>query len=190
MTDRPLQLLGIGGSTRVGSKSRATLASALAIAEARGADVILADVRTLDFPLFNSDRPRAEEPATLNWLIEKARKADGIIVCSPTYHGSITGAVKNALDYLDLMADGAQDEPQSLADKAVGLIATGGGGGNVTTPLYHSVRALNAIVAPTVVHIANGAIDGDSGSVTDPAACARLEAMVDQVLDLAARLRR
>ena len=54
-------------------------------------------------------------------LVEAVRKADGILVSAPGYHGSISGLVKNALDYLE---DLAKDERPYLDGRAVGLIAT------------------------------------------------------------------
>jgi FMN reductase len=57
-------------------------------------------------------------------LIDAFRRCNGIIVASPAYHGSISGLVKNALDYTeDLRAD-----PRVYLDGvAVGLIACAGG---------------------------------------------------------------
>ena len=52
---------------------------------------------------------------------EAVRQADGLIISAPGYHGSISGLVKNALDYLE---DLAKDERPYLDGRAVGLIAT------------------------------------------------------------------
>ena len=78
---------------------------------------------------------------------------------------------------------------QTLKGKVVGLIAAGGGGGNVLTALYHSVRALDAFVAPTVVSIGNGVIDLGNDELSDPNAIARLREMSLEVVDLSRRLR-
>lgn len=54
-------------------------------------------------------------------MVEAVRRADGILISAPGYHGTISGLVKNALDYLE---DLAGDERPYLDGRAVGLIAT------------------------------------------------------------------
>lgn len=185
----PVRVLGIGGSTRTGSKSLIALKSALTLADEAGAVTELVDLHEFDLPMFNSDLAWSQYPSTVHTLIRAARQADAFFICSPTYHGTVSGAVKNALDLLDLMG-GADGLPgQTLANKVVGLIAAGGGGGNVLTPMYHSVRALDAIVAPTVVSVSNGVVDVASGTITDASTIDRLRSMCTQVIDLATRLR-
>ena len=98
-----VRVLGIGGSTRQGSKSRILLAEALRQAEAAGADVPLADVRALDLPIYDPDRPLESYPPSLHELLAAARAADAYILGSPTYHGAVSGAVKNALGALNVL---------------------------------------------------------------------------------------
>ncbi|WP_240782031.1 NADPH-dependent FMN reductase [Qipengyuania sediminis] len=57
-------------------------------------------------------------------LVEAVRAADGLIIAAPGYHGTISGLVKNALDYLE---DLATDARPYLDGRAVGLIATAHG---------------------------------------------------------------
>ncbi len=181
----PVRLLGIGGSTRQGSKSRALLRTALSIAEEAGAEVTLADVRELDLPMFNDDLPLNDYPARLAGLVAAARAADAFIFCSPTYHGTVSGAVKNALDHLNPLGD---DEPAYLAGKPVGLMALGGGGAaNVLTSLHHAARALNGLTIPMTVIASGSAIRG--GDVEDEAVQRRLRQMVEELIDYATRLR-
>ena len=54
-------------------------------------------------------------------MVEAVRRADGLLIAAPGYHGTISGLVKNALDYLEELA---QDERPYLDGRAVGLIAT------------------------------------------------------------------
>ena len=54
-------------------------------------------------------------------LVEAVRQADGVLIAAPGYHGTISGLVKNALDYLEELA---RDERPYLDGRAVGLIAT------------------------------------------------------------------
>ncbi len=57
-------------------------------------------------------------------LVEAIREADGVIIVSPGYHGTVTGLVKNALDYVE---DLREDTRPYLHGRAVGLIAVAHG---------------------------------------------------------------
>ena len=45
--------------------------------------------------------PAADQCSEGRQLVEAVRRADGVILASPGYHGSISGLVKNAIDYLE-----------------------------------------------------------------------------------------
>jgi FMN reductase len=184
--EEPPRVLGIGGSMRQGSRSLALLANALRLAEEAGAITTLADVRALSLPLYDDDLPLSAYPASLAELLEATRRADAFVLCSPAYHGTVSGAVKNALDSLNFLY---HDVPPYFAGKPVALMALGSGGGaNVLTSLEHATRALNGITIPTTV-IASGR-DIVAGEVIDETVQRRLRWMVNELLDLAARLRR
>ena len=184
--DEPLRILGLGGSTRQGSQSLVLLRTALQQAAEAGATVELADVRALDLPIYDEDRPLTDYPATLHRLLATAREADAFILCSPTYHGTLSGAVKNALDALNFLDDG---EPRYFGGKPVALMALGGGGAaNTITGLQHAARGLNGLVIPTVVIAGTGAVS--DGAVADDLLRGRLRGMVAELLELARRLQR
>lgn len=182
----PIRILGIGGSTRQGSVSLALLRAALGTAEEAGAQTALADVRALDLPLYSDDRPLADYPATLHWLLDEVRAADAYLLCSPTYHGTIAGAVKNVLDALNFLWDA---DPPYFGGKVVGLLALGGAGAtNVINALHHTARAMNGLTAPTTAIIAQSAIDPALGTIRDGAAAQRLRQMAAEIIALTARL--
>jgi FMN reductase len=183
---RALRLLGIGGSMRASSLSRRVLQAALRLAEEAGARTVLADVRALDLPLYNADRRLEDYPPTLAWLLHEARAAHAFILCSPTYHDTVAGGVKNALDALNLLA---ADNPPYLGGKVVGLMALGASA-NVLNSLAHATRALKGLAAPTVVTVPVAALNPDSGEIRDAAVARRLAFMVGEVIDLTRRLRR
>jgi NAD(P)H-dependent FMN reductase len=64
----------------------------------------LLDLRKLNLPMFVSDRPVEGYPAAhqagINQLIDACRRAEVMIWASPSYHGTISGALKNALDFI------------------------------------------------------------------------------------------
>ncbi|HZB35263.1 MAG TPA: NADPH-dependent FMN reductase [Gaiellaceae bacterium] len=110
-------------------------------------------------------------------------EADGLIWSSPMYHGTISGAFKNALDWLELLA---KRDPPYLSDKVVGLIGSAGGaqGLQAVNTLEYAVRSLRAFAVPLVVPIAGGsAFDGD-GKLVDERAAARLRHLGEEVAEL------
>jgi len=184
----PVRIVGIGGSTRMGSKSLIMLKTALRMADDAGAVAILADVRELDLPLYDDDKPLEAYPQSLARLIEVCQGADAFIFSSPTYHGTVTGAVKNVLDCLNFLWN---EEAPYLQGKPVGLMAMGGPGSmNTINALHHSARGLNGISVPIVATISGSGVDQENEVVTDQNGLTRMRAVVTELIDLASRLRR
>lgn len=185
---RRVRIVGIGGSTRVGSKSLIMLKTALRMAEDAGAVAILADVRELALPLYDDDKPVEWYPESLARLLEACDAADAFIFSSPTYHGTVTGAVKNVLDCLNFLWN---EETPYLHGKPVGLMALGGPGSmNTINALHHSARGLNGISVPIAATIPGNGVDEANGVVTDKNGLTRMRATVSDLIDLASRLRR
>jgi FMN reductase len=185
---RRVRIVGIGGSTRMGSKSLIMLKTALRMADDEGAIAILADVRELDLPLYDDDKPLEAYPESLARLIEVCRGAGAFIFSSPTYHGTVTGAVKNVLDCLNFLWN--EDAPY-LQGKPVGLMALGGPGSmNTINALHHSARGLNGISVPIAATIPGSGVDEASEEVIDKNGLTRMRATVSELIDLASRLRR
>src|SRR5262245_58414572 len=183
----PVRVLGIGGSTRRGSLSLALLKATLALAEQAGARTVLADVRELDLPLYDDDQPLDDYPATLRWLLDEVRAADAYLLCSPTYHGTVAGGVKNALDALNFLWDA---DPPYFGGKVVGLLALGGAGAaNVINSLHHATRAMNGLTSPTTAIIGESAFDPERHTLRDEHAERRLRQLATEVIALTHRLR-
>lgn len=131
LMQRPPRVVGLGGTVRPGSSSEVALRAALLEAEAMGASTEMYSGRELaELPIF--DPAGGEYPPLVHRLVESLRSADGIIVASPGYHGSVSGLVKNALDYTELMRDDARSY---FAGRPVGLIVTAFGWQATTTTL-------------------------------------------------------
>src|ERR1700735_4485263 len=120
---RSVRVIGLGGSLREMSTSRTALQVALEGAAASDADVELIWVRDLGLPLYTDEHA---PPPGARRLAETVYQADALIWSSPTYHGSVSGSFKNALDWLILLAE---RDPPYLTNKPIGLWGTGGGGG-------------------------------------------------------------
>ena len=95
----PLKLLGVSGSMREGSYGLRGLKVVLDAAAARGADVSLLDLRLADLPMYNPDAPPTDSHGHVRRATEAVGWADAFVLASPDYHGSMSGAMKNFLDY-------------------------------------------------------------------------------------------
>src|SRR5206468_6789228 len=93
---------------------------------------------------------------TASRLIESCHAADGMIWSSPMYQGTLSGAFKNALDWLHLLGD---RDPPFLHDKVIGLISAAGGtqGLQAINTMEFAVRALRGWAVPYVVPVASAA---------------------------------
>ncbi len=153
-------IVGIGGTTRGDSGTETALKLALKAAESLGADTrAFGGTELMAQPIYDPQDgtgrgARAE-------LVEAVRKADGLIIASPGYHGSISGLVKNALDGLEDLRD---DVRPYLDGRAVGLIVTADGlqaGGSTLAALRSVVHALRGWPTPLgVVQTGGEAPDG------------------------------
>ena len=187
VTDAPVRILGLGGSTRAGSTTERVLTAVLRLAGEAGAQTTLLSVRELDLPMFNDDIPFEELPDMLHTLLAEVRAADGFVLASPTYHGTISGAFKNVLDFLHV----DNRVPRTYFDeRPVGLVAFGGPSAlNVINALSHSVRGMRGIQAPTVLTAGRNAVDAGTAAFADDATHARAGKMVGEVIRLARLLR-
>ena len=184
---RPVRILGIGGTTSEKSWSLVPLEMALARARERGCEVELATVYELNLPLFRTDWRLEDYPPTLAWLLDEVRRADGLIICSPTYHGTISGAIKNVLDTLIFLG---WDQPPYLGGKPVGIMAYGGMTAmGVLQALSTCVRGLKGITIPTHVAVPEKAVDRERIAVSDERISQRIDQMVDELISFSARLR-
>ncbi|MEM6375664.1 MAG: NADPH-dependent FMN reductase [Pseudomonadota bacterium] len=114
-------ILLISGSLRAGSFNRMLLAEA---ASAFGSATLMHG--DLDLPLYNGDLEDAQGiPDKVQLLADQVKAADGLIISSPEYNKGISGALKNALDWLSRagMAN-FRDKPTVLMSATAGR--TGG----------------------------------------------------------------
>ncbi|WP_447987132.1 NADPH-dependent FMN reductase [Nitrospira sp. Nam74] len=150
MAEVEIKVIGLGGSLAQHSASLAALAIALKGAEEAGAQVELFDVRKLNLPMYDPDD--SEVPEAARHLADAVASARGLLLSSPLYHGSVSGAFKNALDWLQLLSD---RDPPFLTHKVVGLISVAGGvyGLQAVNTMEFVVRALRGWSVPLVIPI-------------------------------------
>lgn len=112
-------IVGLGGTVRAQSSTESALRIALDAAKDNGARTELFGGSALArLPMYDPDSPKVEEALR---LVDALRRADGVIIASPGYHGSVSGLVKNALDYVE---DLREDDNPYLSGRAVGCVTT------------------------------------------------------------------
>jgi NAD(P)H-dependent FMN reductase len=102
-----LNVLGVGGSMRQGSYSTLTLKLVLEEAKKYGSESYMLELRKINLPLYDPSETSSDQPSynnnSNNDHLERITKAlkwtDALILASPDYHGSMSGAMKNFLDY-------------------------------------------------------------------------------------------
>lgn len=183
-----LSIVGIGGTTSPGSSTEQALAIALRAAAGEGAQVTLFDGAFLSaLPHYALGVTEGSDEARS--LVAAVRGAHGLVIASPGYHGSISGLVKNAIDYVE---ETSKDDRVYLDGLPVGLIVTAYGWqatGSTLATMRSIVHALRGW--PTPLGAAIRAVSGmfKDGACSDPAASAQLELVGRQVAEFA-RLRR
>jgi FMN reductase len=148
-----LSVVGVAGNiarpSRTAALVSAVTAQVVALSGARSRLIELVDVGPQLFPAFSADGlksfARENLPQVGRSAIEAIEAADALVVGTPVYKGSYTGAFKHLFDLV---------RPNALVGKPVLLSATAG------TPLHglvteHQLRPLfgffNALTLPTAI---------------------------------------
>lgn len=180
-----LRILALGGSTTPMAASERALRMAAQAASDAGAQVEFLTGRALILPIYDTET--AERSPETKDFVEALRRADGIIIASPGYHGSFSGMVKNALDFAE---DLRHDDRPYLDDRAVGLISVAHGWQTAVgtlNQLRQVVHALRGWPTPLGVAINDSAgLIGNDAETTDAAVLRQLHAMGEQVVAFAA----
>jgi FMN reductase len=183
VTEKKLLIIGLGGSGNPTGSTERILKHALLAAEAEGADTLYFDGKALDMPMYSYGGARTDQAKA---LIDALRRADGIIIASPGYHGTVSGLIKNALDYVE---DMAKDERVYFEGRAVGLIAVAAGWqatGSTLATLRSITHALRGWPTPMAVAVNSAQpVFLDDGSVSDPSITKQLEILASQVVQFA-----
>ena len=164
-------IVGICGSLSADSTTRRALQLALDAAERAGGETLMLDLRELKLPFASSDWNPAEWPDAEK-LLSAIRGADGLLWATPEYHGSYSGALKNALDLASI---------PDFEGKVVALLGVAAGQIGAIQALSHLrgiARQLHLWAIPSQLSIAKsyGAFD-ENGQFKDEKLAQSLEKM-------------
>ncbi|WP_426265716.1 NADPH-dependent FMN reductase [Sphingomonas sp. LHG3443-2] len=180
-------IVAIGGTTRPDSSTERVLGLAADAARCNGAEVkafggaYMAGLPHYRGPDWSPDNGRE--------MIEAVRAADGILLATPGYHGTVSGMVKNAIDYLEELAN---DSRPYLEGRPVGLIVTAFGhqaANSSMTTLRTIAHALRGWPTPfgAALRIGPDSFD-EHGRFLDQDCAAQLRLVGSQVAHAAGRL--
>jgi FMN reductase len=180
---RMVKIVGIAGSLREGSYSQLALKAAARRVEALGAEVEIVDLRSLHLPFCDGGDAYPEYPDVAK-LSQAFRAADGIILVTPEYHGSVSGVLKNALDLMGF---------EEFSGKVTGFISVLGGQSNSNSlnDLRTITRWVHAWTIPEQVAIGQAwKAFGENGELLDDSIAKRLDGFAQSLVENTQKLRR
>jgi chromate reductase len=118
MAQTTLKVLGICGSLR---KASFNMAALRACGEMLPPGMSLHITTIADLPMFNQDVFDAGLPDPVKRFRSEVAEADGLLIASPEYNFSVTGALKNAIDW------GSRAPNQVFNEKPVAIFSASGG---------------------------------------------------------------
>ena len=135
------KILAFAGSTRTDSFNKKLVKIAASGAREAGAEVTIIDLRDYPMPLFDEDLEKQEGlPSNARKLKDLMLAHQGLLISSPEYNSSLSGVLKNTIDWTSRQSDG---EPPSACfkEKVAGLMSTSPGGLGGLRGLVH-VRSI------------------------------------------------
>ncbi|MBI2040706.1 MAG: NAD(P)H-dependent oxidoreductase [DPANN group archaeon] len=163
----------INGSPRNGSATSKVVKFILQVLEELKADYYLIDFENIQLPQFN-DR---QEPAEVANLHKKVNAAGGFIICTPEYHGSVSGALKNFLDYCSI---------EDFEGKPAAMVSVASGHGiYALTSLQMIMRNLHAWTLPLSVAVGHVESKFSGDNLTDKKIAGRLQLICKELIRFA-----
>lgn len=177
-----VKIVGIGGSLRASSYSQIALEIAARRVEVLGAEVEVLDLRQMNLPFCNGEDEYPDYP-DVEKLQNAVKAADGLILSTPEYHGSLSGVLKNALDLMSF---------EQLDSKVTGLISVLGGqpNSNALNDLRVIMRWVHAWVIPEQIAVGQAwqAFSPD-GKILDEKLSQRFDGFAQSLVDNTRKLR-
>ena len=160
-----LTFCALSGSLRRGSYNTAALRAA---AEAAPDGVTVVEAGLADIPLYNADLQAACFPGAVTRLQRAIASADAVLIATPEYNYSVSGVLKNAIDWV------SRTDPQPFANKPVAILGASPGAFGTARAQYDLRKMFVYLDAhllnkpEVMISAANTRFDAD-GKLTDEA---------------------
>ena len=190
MAQAALKVLGISGSLRKHSFNTAALHTAAELAATKAdirAEFSFADLARI--PLYDQDLRDKQVPDAVTTLSQQIREADAILFSTPEYNYSVSGVLKNAIDWLSRL------DPQPFADKPVAVMSASMsmfGGARAQYDLRRILIYLNGhfVNKPEVMIAQAHTKFDDAGKLTDDDTREHIGKLVSALCEWTLRLQR
>jgi len=182
-----MKILAYAASLRRGSLNRKLIGEAVDIAGRAGADVNLVEFRDFPLPVYDGDLESGEGiPEGARRLGALVAGCDGLMIATPEYNFGVSGAFKNAVDWVSRL------RPIPFRGRSCLLMATSPGRTGGARGLLQArvpLESLGAIVYPDMFSLSQGGqAFGEDDRFLDPKDRERLAKMVEGYLEIARRL--
>jgi chromate reductase len=151
------KILAFAGSTRIDSFNKKLVKVAAAGAMENGVDVTIIDLRDFAMSLYDGDLEQKEGlPSNARKLKDLMLSHQGFLISSPEYNSSISGVLKNTIDWASRPSEG-EESLACFKDKVAGIMSASPGGLGGLRGLVH-VRAIleniSVLVIPEQIAVA------------------------------------
>lgn len=184
------KIIALAGSLRKDSFNQKLINEAVRYAKEAGAEVEMIKLADLNLPMFDEDIEAQGTPAGAQLLKDKLRAADGILLASPEYNGSITAVLKNAIDWASRTEQGATP---AFANKVTALYAASPGGLGGLRGLNHvrdilsgigSLVLANQLSVPAIHTLLD-----DNGRINDADTAEKVASLALQLVSVTGKLK-
>lgn len=186
---KDIHILGFAGSLRKGSYNRRLIEISRDLLPTETTYEI---IELNDIPLFNEDDEKDGFPPAVVAFRSAIQNADALLIASPEYNSSITGVLKNALDWASRSEN---KQPHPLSQKPVAILGAGGRGGTNRSQ-YHlrsvlSHLNMHVINKPEVlINMPGRQVFDEQGNLLDEFAIKLIRQLLQKLVDHTQQLRK
>ena len=186
------KILAFGGSLRAASWNYKILEVAAQAARRAGASVTCVHLRDLPMPLYSEELEREQGlPENARRLKQLMIEHDGLLIASPEYNSSVSGVLKNAIDWAS-RREGNEPGLAAFAGKTAALISASTGALGGLRGLVH-LRAIlgnmQVMVVPRQYAMPQADRQFDqNGQIIDHPVLEKIEACTGQLVDVCKKL--
>lgn len=190
----PPKLLAFAGSLRKASYNQMLVEAAAAGAQWAGAEVTVIHLKDYPMPVYDQDWFDGHGfPESVLQFKTLLKEHDGFLIASPEYNGSVSGALKNAIDWASRSEPG--EPPLALSGfkgKTAAIMATSPGGLGGLRGLNHLrviLEGIGVLVIPDQKAVP-GAISAfnEAGELTDASQTDEIAALGAKLADITRKL--
>lgn len=180
------KVLAFAGSTREGSVNKKLVAEAAGIARQMGANVTVIDLKDYPIPFYDGDKETQEGmPEKAKQLRQLMIQSNLILIASPEYNGSVSGLLKNVIDWTSRSEAAGSSRDAYKGKKFVIMSASPGstGGARGLEHLKMIIENIGGTVVAKQVTIPNAYSAFDSqGHLKDPKVKKELQDMIQMAI--------